>query len=271
MQFIEDFDEQSVPMVIDKNQLSYDLYLERSEGITLEKNDQFIWMQSSNPGSMFNGVLETTIRQDNPETLILDMLEQLKSKVDVFSWKVWASSSPPNLKNLLEHLGLRVASKSPGMAVDLTSMKWAAPKLEKLNIRQVSHADELALWVNTLIEGFQLGQRQKNMYRKILTDAGFQYPVKNYLGIYHDKPVATATCFFSDGVVGIYWVSTLTEFRGRGIGRGMMDSILKDALDAGYRVAILQASSVGFPLYQKIGFAEYCHNIRYQWDALSES
>lgn len=271
MQSIEDFDEQSMPTLIDKNQLSYDVYLACSNGIALEKNDQFIWMQSRNPSPMFNGVLETTIRQDNPEILIRDRLEQLKSKVDVFSWKVWASSSPQNLKYILESLGLRVSSKSSGMALDLTSIEWTASKLEKLSIRQVSHADELALWVNTLIEGFQLGQRQKRMYRKILTDAGFQYPVKNYLGIYHGKPVVTATCFFSDGVVGVYWVSTLTEFRGRGIGRGMMDFILKDALDAGYRVAILQASSDGLPLYQNLGFREYCDNIRYLWDALSES
>jgi hypothetical protein len=33
---------------------------------------------------------------------------------------------------------------------------------------------------------------------------------------------------------------------------------LQDARQMGYRAGILQASEMGFPVYRKIGFQEYC-------------
>jgi len=265
MYSIKDFEPQNLSKLIDKNQLSYDLFLAQSDVITLENNEQFIRIESTNPIPIFNGVLETTINQNDPDTLIRDILESLESRKDGFCWKVWSSTFPKNLGEILVSQGLKVSSESPGMAADLACHEFPPQSLEKLTVKQVSTEKGLEDWVITLFEGFQLSYELRPIYNKILMDAGFKNPVKSYLGLYDGQPVATASCFYSDGVVGIYWVSTIPAFRGKGIGRNMMNVILKDASNCGYRVAILQSSNKGFGMYKKLGFSQYCTNIRYEW------
>ncbi|MGR5147355.1 GNAT family N-acetyltransferase [Photobacterium alginatilyticum] len=105
----------------------------------------------------------------------------------------------------------------------------------------------------------------RSTYRKVLMDEGFRDPVRIYLGLYDGEPVATACCYFEHDVVGIYWVSTLPAFRERGIGRRLMNIVLRDSYDAGYKFAILQASGEGFKMYKDIGFRQVCNNTRYEW------
>ncbi len=46
--------------------------------------------------------------------------------------------------------------------------------------------------------------------------------------------------------------------RRKGIGRIMTVAPLLEARRMSYRVGILQASSMGYPIYKKIGFKEVC-------------
>lgn len=60
------------------------------------------------------------------------------------------------------------------------------------------------------------------------------------------------------GVAGIYAVATIPEVRRKGIGEIMTVMPLNEARQNGYRVGILQSSSLGYSLYKKIGFKEVC-------------
>jgi GNAT superfamily N-acetyltransferase len=78
-----------------------------------------------------------------------------------------------------------------------------------------------------------------------------------YLGVLDTIPVATAELTVGGGLVGVYNVSTVPAFRGRGIGTAMTHTPLAAAKDAGHRTAILQAAPDGVRVYQRLGFASF--------------
>jgi predicted acetyltransferase len=66
--------------------------------------------------------------------------------------------------------------------------------------------------------------------------------------------------FAEHGVAGIYTVATPEGYRRRGIGAAMTGAVMRAARERGLRVATLQASTAGEPLYLRMGFqrvAEY--------------
>jgi predicted acetyltransferase len=60
--------------------------------------------------------------------------------------------------------------------------------------------------------------------------------------------------FISHGVVGIYVMSTVAEYRGRGIATAMTAELLRAAWERGLRVATLTASPRGERVYRRLGF-----------------
>ena len=69
--------------------------------------------------------------------------------------------------------------------------------------------------------------------------------------------VSTSMCCLKDGVAGIYCVSTVPEERRKGLGEHVTAEPLRLAARLGYRVGILQSSEAGYPIYRKLGFADF--------------
>jgi predicted acetyltransferase len=72
------------------------------------------------------------------------------------------------------------------------------------------------------------------------------------------KPAATSLLFMNSGTAGIYYVSTLPEYRNKGLGFYVTLAAMRAAKDAGYGEVILQATPDGEKVYRRIGFIEYC-------------
>lgn len=74
-----------------------------------------------------------------------------------------------------------------------------------------------------------------------------------FVGMVEGHAVATAVSIRTGTTVGIYNVATVPETRGRGIGTALTWHLLADA-DPGWEVAVLQASEMGRPIYERMGF-----------------
>ena len=78
--------------------------------------------------------------------------------------------------------------------------------------------------------------------------------VRHYLGWYEDEAVATAAAVRLGTMVGIYHVSTVPEFRRRGIGEAITRFALTEAAAEGATIAALQPTTMSFRVYQRLGF-----------------
>ena len=73
-----------------------------------------------------------------------------------------------------------------------------------------------------------------------------------YLGLLDEQPVTTCMLILGGGVAGLYAVRGRPEARRRGIGAAITLHALRAARAMGYRVAVLGATEMGYPLYWKI-------------------
>jgi ribosomal protein S18 acetylase RimI-like enzyme len=70
------------------------------------------------------------------------------------------------------------------------------------------------------------------------------------------RPVAAAQTWLSDGIAGIYWVGTVEEVRGRGLGEAVSRAAMNIGFDKGAQAVTLQGSRMGEPLFRHMGLRE---------------
>lgn len=77
-----------------------------------------------------------------------------------------------------------------------------------------------------------------------------------FLALVDDVPAAAAMTIVTHGVAGIYWVGTVPAMRGRGLAELCTRAATNAGFDLGARVASLQASPMGEPIYRRMGYVE---------------
>jgi ribosomal protein S18 acetylase RimI-like enzyme len=79
----------------------------------------------------------------------------------------------------------------------------------------------------------------------------------------HDMPVSVACGYVNGDVGGIYSVATPAEFRGRGFAAAVTAAATNHLFDLGALSVVLQASRLGFGVYERLGFTVYDHFDRF--------
>jgi ribosomal protein S18 acetylase RimI-like enzyme len=80
--------------------------------------------------------------------------------------------------------------------------------------------------------------------------------IVGYLAFCDGRPAAGAMTVVTHGVAGIYWVGTIPEARGRGLAELCTRAAGNAGMDLGARIAALQASPMGEPVYRRMGYVE---------------
>lgn len=78
--------------------------------------------------------------------------------------------------------------------------------------------------------------------------------VQGFVGYVHGVPVASAAVYVTHRVAGIGWVGTIPEYRKRGYGEAVTWAAVREGFRRGASFANLQASPMGAPVYQRMGF-----------------
>ena len=171
-------------------------------------------------------------------------------------FSVWLREGDPADRDLLaaaEAAGLTQVHEMPEMVLGERAEEPPLPK--GVELRRLSTAAEAEdYWrVATLAYaslGFPAG-----VFDFYEDHAGLLAPnAASFLAYLDGKPVSIAMTLVSHGVAGIFWVGSLEEARGKGLGRALTTAATNAGFDLGAEIASLQASVMGRPVYEAMGY-----------------
>ncbi|MFG0257840.1 MAG: GNAT family N-acetyltransferase [Phycisphaerales bacterium JB043] len=164
------------------------------------------------------------------------------------------------LAPLLDEHAFVLAEPMPAMGADIESLATTSlPEgytLHELDDPQ-SHeqSDE---WSRAFANGYELPQPVADLFApKLLAGSEHNRDVCFFCVRHNDQIVATSAMHLDKGMAGIYCVATHPDHRAKGLGAHLTAAPLQRAHDDAYRVAILQASAMGTPVYERIGFRSF--------------
>jgi GNAT superfamily N-acetyltransferase len=155
------------------------------------------------------------------------------------------------------------------MAVELAALQKHTGIPAGLTIIPVEDGRTLKKWVHVASVGFGIPEDVEAVWYDFFDVAVCDSPFRTYLALLDQEPVATSQLFTSAGVAGIYNVTCLPQARGQGIGAAMTLGPLLAAQEMGYHVGILQASSMGYNVYRRLGFQDFGKLSVYLWEQKS--
>jgi GNAT superfamily N-acetyltransferase len=219
------------------------------------------------PISAWNRVVRATLTPETADDRIEWVIAQARARHVPFLWNVGPSMRPNNLGDYLIRHGLADAGDEPAMGVALATLPSALPLPEGVAVERVRDLAALEQWVATMTDGFEAPPSfLESQLRPIAHDTFDDHAAAHYyLASLHGEPVATAALTLTGGMAGIFSVTTVPAARRRGIGAAVTLAPLLDARAAGYQIGVLQASEMGYPVYQRIGFIEQFRYHVYQW------
>ncbi len=155
---------------------------------------------------------------------------------------------------LMEAGGYALAGQLPLMAVELSKLS-STQASDGVECRRIAAA-ELEEWASLLADSYGLPRilgelcAETTRYGSDAADSTMQFYAVYDAG----RMVSTSQLFLCDGLAGIYCVTTHPDFRGRGYGALATAEPLRLAAGLGCEIGILQASTMGLPVYERIGF-----------------
>jgi ribosomal protein S18 acetylase RimI-like enzyme len=237
------------------------LMCEYTQGFEWVKREDVVYMVCDIPTSIYNRVVSTKFDAANVDDKIGEVSSFYLSKGLPFLWMVGSNDSPCDLPLRLEGSGF-VRSGSPGMAIDLRRLKEPASP-SGFRVEQVQYEEGLLKYSALMPQAFGFDELSKKAVTSWIQGVGLCDNLHHYLGYLGDKPVATSSLFYADGVAGLYCVASMPEARGRGLGSLMSAVPLLAAREEGYKVGVLHSTLMAHGVYLRLGFKDYSEIINY--------
>jgi len=210
--------------------------------------------------AQFNCVHLAQLTPENVDMKIDETVEYFKSRNLPCQWYTGPSTRPIDLGEHLKAHGFDHVWDTPGMAVELESINKDLPEPSDFTIEPVKDVETLKDWIQALTEGFGFKQSTSELIFDIESDLGFgeNLPRRSYVGYLNGKPVSSSLLLMTSGVAGLFCVGTIPEARRKGIGTAISLAPMKEAHEMGYKVGVVHSSEMGYGVYRRIGFEDYC-------------
>jgi predicted GNAT family acetyltransferase len=169
---------------------------------------------------------------------------------------VWARTGVAEDRGLTaaaERAGLKAVHEMPEMVLDRRAKAQDLPDGAELR-RVTTPADASHYWEVAANAYTSNGFPPEIFAFYDNRDGLWADNVVAFLADFNGRPAAIAMTIVSRGIAGIYWVGTTDEARGHGLAGALTATAVNAGFDLDAEVASLQASTMGEPIYRRMGF-----------------
>ena len=229
------------------------------EGSVVRRGDGVALIASGLPVPLFNQVLIEDERATR--AMIAEAVDVMRGRGSpyVVNLRIGADDA---VVPIVAELGLVPLSSRPwmpGMALHpvprhpaTEAARPSEPAPDEHAIRRVTDDAVLQDHVQAAAIGFDMDEALVRTIMGGSLEAADDVAV--YVGYTDGLPVTSGLGLRTGRTIGVYNIATVPWARKRGYGAAMTRRIVADGAAAGCDVAVLQASEMGYPIYQRLGY-----------------
>ncbi len=173
-----------------------------------------------------------------------------------YTWWLDPGAAPPDLTETLRWVAPAARRELvPAMALDLAAV--AAVEMPPTVDVALADSRQAVVAAESLAAlGFGAAADEAGRFGSLFErlDVDPAAPARVAITRLDGRPAATALGCVDGEVLGVYNVATLADARRRGLGLAATLAILHDGAARGARLAVLESTQDGLPLYQRLGF-----------------
>lgn len=205
------------------------------------------------PFPRFNHVSRIRVSEAQAPELIEACRSYFRSNgLPICAMLVTPATQPADLSARLYRLGF-TSEMNPVMVWDGTPVRLRGSQVRV----EYATADQVQLLFDVIRRVFFPGASETSlaMGRRGVT-ISYDINALNYIAYWGSRPAGAGMLFCRGDMAGIYNMCTLPEFRGRGVATAVLAACLADARARGCQYVGLTPTSMGRPLYERLGFRE---------------
>jgi ribosomal protein S18 acetylase RimI-like enzyme len=183
-------------------------------------------------------------RDEDALEAALDELAATYDEAGVLAWTVWVPEYHARARELL---------REAGHALDATPTAMIAPLGEVEPPREDDPEPDPEPMVDDLARINDLAYGTGDAFQRMMGE-GAADPAVTYIARVNGTPAASVVTNDHGGDCSVWWVATVPEARGRGLAPGLMRRALADGRERGAEVTTLQATKLGRPVYERLGY-----------------
>lgn len=176
-----------------------------------------------------------------------DDLARAYEEAGITAWTVWVPSDEPELESWLAEKGHAVDGDPAAMVLDLGRLRG----LEPGDLEWDSEASPAELGE---LNDRAYGYTPEEGLAHVLAGAPRSSDVRLYRARVDGETASVLGTIDNGDDVGVLWVATPPEFRGRALASRLMSIALREALTRGMKTSTLQGSKMGAPIYERMGY-----------------
>lgn len=223
-------------------------------GAVEERDGLMLWGSASDFPVSLNGVVRLD-PSTPPDVVLATADEWFGGRGTGYTLNV-VDGADDDLRAAAEAAGLLVLRDSPQMVCD-APVEGPSPA-RGVTLRWATDRADIGAFADLVDTAYQSLGAPAGVIRPsiVATDRVLEPQVEVVLALLDDRPVATALVLHSHAMAGVYYVGTLEEARGRGLGELVTGAVTNRGFERGAAFVGLQASPMGEPIYRRMGYRD---------------